>query len=269
MARARNIKPALFKNEVLGVADPMATLLFEGLWLLADKAGRLEDRPMRIKGELFPYRDGLDVEGLLRFLASEGFIVRYTVGPKRYIQVENFDKHQNPHRNEPESVIPSASEGCITTDFGGSTSAILGSAPADSLIPDSGSLIADPLNASTPSALPTSPIDDLFPKFWKLYPRKVGKDKAEKAWAKLKVNQSLYDVMVAALAKQVLTPDWTKERGQFIPHPATWLNGKRWQDEIPELASNVHPFPQSRHTGFADRDYTSGLKMREDGSYAL
>lgn len=268
MARARNIKPALFKNEILGVADPMATLLFEGLWLLADKAGRLEDRPMRIKGELFPYRDGLDVEGLLRFLASEGFIVRYSVGPKRYIQVENFDKHQNPHRNEPESVIPSASEGCITTDFGGSTSAILGSAPADSLIPDSGSLTADSLTASTPSALPTSPSDDLFPKFWKIYPNKKGKAAAEKAWKKLKVTADLFGQIAEGLAAQVVCEAWVKDGGQFIPHPATWLNGKRWEDEV-KVASNVHPFPQSRHTGFADRDYTSGLKMREDGSYAL
>lgn len=268
MARARNIKPALFKNEILGVADPMATLLFEGLWLLADKAGRLEDRPLRIKGELFPYRDGLDIEGLLRFLAVEGFIVRYSVAAKRYIQVDNFDKHQNPHRNEPESVIPSVSEGCITTDFGGSTSAILGSAPADSLIPDSGSLIPDSLTTSTPPALPTSPSADLFPKFWKLYPNKKGKAAAEKAWAKLKVSEDLFTLIAEGLAKQVVCPAWTKDAGQFIPHPASWLNGKRWEDEV-KLSGNVHQFPQSRHTGFAERDYTAGLTQREDGTYAF
>lgn len=268
MARARNIKPALFKNEILGVADPMATLLFEGLWLLADKAGRLEDRPLRIKGELFPYRDGLDIEGLLRFLAVEGFIVRYSVAAKRYIQVDNFDKHQNPHRNEPESVIPSVSEGCINTDFGGSTSAILGSAPADSLIPDSGFLTADPLNPSTPPALPTSSSDDLFPKFWKLYPNKKGKAAAEKAWKKLKVTDDLFTLIVQGLAKQCASQAWVKDNGQFIPHPATWLNGKRWEDEV-KPASNVHHFPQSRHTGFADRDYTAGLIPREDGTYAF
>ncbi|WP_300632643.1 phage replication protein [Pseudomonas sp.] len=268
MARARNIKPALFKNEVLGVADPMLTLLFEGLWLLADKAGRLEDRPLRIKGELFPYRDCIDTEGLLSWLASEGFITRYTVGTKRFIQVENFDKHQNPHRNEPESVIPSLSEGCIATDFGGTTSAIVGSAPADSLIPDSGSLIADTRNPSTPPALPTSPGDDLFPKFWKLYPNKKGKAAAEKAWKKLKVTDDLFALIAEGLAKQVVCPAWTKDGGQFIPHPATWLNGKRWEDEV-KAASNVHQFPQSRHAGFAERDYTAGLIQREDGSYAL
>lgn len=268
MARARNIKPALFKNEVLGVADPMLTLLFEGLWLLADKAGRLEDRPLRIKGELFPYRDCIDTEGLLLWLASEGFITRYTVGTKRFIQVENFDKHQNPHRNEPESVIPSVSDGCITTDFGGTTSAILGSAPADSLIPDSGSLIPDSLTPATPPALPTSPSDDLFPKFWKLYPNKKGKVAAEKAWKKHKVTDGLFALIAEGLAKQVLSEAWVKDGGKFVPHPATWLNGKRWEDEV-KPASNVHQFPQSRHTGFAERDYTAGLTQREDGTYAF
>lgn len=268
MARARNIKPALFKNEVLGVADPMLTLLFEGLWLLADKAGRLEDRPLRIKGELFPYRDGIDTEGLLAWLASEGFITRYTVNGKRFIQVENFDKHQNPHRNEPESVIPSASEGCITTDFGGTTSAILGSAPADSLIPDSGSLIPDSLNPSTPPALPNSPSDDLFPKFWKLYPNKKGKAAAEKAWKKLKATEDLFALIASGLAKQVVCVEWAKDGGQFIPHPATWLNGKRWEDEV-KPASNVHQLPISRHTLTDHRDYKAGTKENANGTFRL
>ncbi|USU01746.1 YdaU family protein [Pseudomonas siliginis] len=111
-------------------------------------------------------------------------------------------------------------------------------------------------------------VDDLFPKFWKLYPNKKGKAAAEKAWKKLKVTADLFGQIAEGLAAQVVCEAWVKDRGQFIPHPATWLNGKRWEDEV-KVASNVHPFPQSRHTGFADRDYTSGLKMREDGSYAL
>lgn len=266
MARARNIKPALFKNEILGVADPMATLLFEGLWLLADKSGRLEDRPLRIKGELFPYRDGVDIHALLQFLTVEGFITRYTAHTKRYIQVENFTKHQNPHRNEPESVIPSASEGCITTDFGGSPSAILGSAPADSLIPDSLNLIPDPLITLTP---PASPSADLFAKFWRLYPNKKGKTAAEKAWTKLRVSDDLFTLITQGLAKQCVSAAWVKDGGQFIPHPSTWLNGKRWEDEIHDVASNVHQFPQSRHTGFADRDYSAGLIQREDGTHGF
>lgn len=266
MARARNIKPALFKNEILGVADPLATLLFEGLWLLADREGRLEDRVLRIKAELFPYRENVNVDALLNWLASEGFIHRYVVDGKRYIEVDCFVKHQNPHKNEPPSEIPSKSEGCTTSDFIGTTSEKIGSAPADSLSLDSGFLTPDSLNASTPAA---STAPDLFATFWKLYPNKKGKAAAEKAWAKLRVTGAMSDLMMTALSKQVVTPDWTKENGRFVPHPATWLNGKRWEDEIAEASSNVHPFPQSRHAGFDQRDYKAGLKQREDGSYAI
>ena len=113
--------------------------------------------------------------------------------------------------------------------------------------------------------------DDLFAKFWKLYPVKKGKAKAEAAWSKLKITDDLFTLITQGLARQVVCHDWTKEGGQYIPHPTTWLNGKRWEDEVkPAPSGNVHAFPgQSRHTGFDQRDYTSGLTQREDGTYAF
>lgn len=144
MARARNIKPALFTNEILGVGHPLCTLLFQGLWLLADKEGRLEDRPLRIKAEIFPYREA-DVDAMLHWLAHKGFIVRYSAVGKAFIEVCNFTKHQNPHKNEKESEIPSISEGCVTSDFLGTRSEIIGTTRADSLSSDSDLLIPDSL----------------------------------------------------------------------------------------------------------------------------
>ena len=144
MARARNIKPALFTNEILGVGHPLCTLLFQGLWLLADKEGRLEDRPLRIKAEIFPYREA-DVDAMLHWLAHKGFIVRYSAIGKAFIEVVNFTKHQNPHKNEKDSEIPSISDGCITSDFLGTRSELIGSARADSLSSDSDLLIPDSL----------------------------------------------------------------------------------------------------------------------------
>src|SRR5262244_3073085 len=64
LIRARNIKPGIFKNELLGAADPLLTLLFEGLWCMADREGRLEDRPLRIKAEIFPYPKNLRRKGV-------------------------------------------------------------------------------------------------------------------------------------------------------------------------------------------------------------
>ncbi|MEH6565585.1 MAG: phage replication protein [Halopseudomonas sp.] len=269
MARARNIKPGLFKNEVLGVADPLATLLFEGLWLLADRDGRLEDRPLRIRAEIFPYRDGLDIESLLNWLSDNEFIVRYTCEGKRYIQVNNFEKHQNPHKNEAPSEIPAFSEGCTTSEKIGTRSENIGSAPADSLIPDS--LIPDSLQPPcAPPVRDEAPSsDDLFAKFYRLYPNKKGKANAVKAWNKLKLTDDLINQIFDGLARYCVSADWLKDGGQFVPHPATWLNGKRWEDEV-KPASNVHAFPhKSRHTGFEERDYTDGLKLKEDGSYGL
>lgn len=105
MARARNIKPGVFKNELLGSADGDMTNLFIGLWMLADREGRLEDRPKRIKAEVFPYRD-IDVDSRLTWLHEQGFIKRYSVKGIGVIQIIYFLKHQKPHGTERDSVLP-------------------------------------------------------------------------------------------------------------------------------------------------------------------
>lgn len=106
MARARNIKPSIFKNELLGQADPLMTLLFISLWTLADKEGRLEDRPLRIKAETFPYRENININGYLTQLQQLGFIDRYSVGEIAIIQVITFKEHQSPHSTEKSSTLP-------------------------------------------------------------------------------------------------------------------------------------------------------------------
>jgi hypothetical protein len=148
MPRARNIKPAFFKNEEL-VELPFETrLAFIGLWTLADREGRLEDRPKRIKMELFP-ADNVDVDAALSELQAAGFILRYVVDDTAYIQVLNFSKHQNPHKNEAPSSIPAPCEHGASTVQAPEGH---GSARADSLNPDS--LIPDSLNPETGSTAP-------------------------------------------------------------------------------------------------------------------
>lgn len=154
MARARNIKPGFFSNDQLAECDLFARLLFIGLWTIADRAGRLEDRPKRIKGQLFPY-DNLDCEAMLEQLAEHGFITRYQVNNEAFIQVVNWDKHQNPHVKEQASTIPQQHEALsipvqVSVEHSASTIQtpdIPGSCPADSLIPDS--LIPDSLKNHT------------------------------------------------------------------------------------------------------------------------
>ncbi len=165
MARSRNIKPGFFRNDRLVELPFEYRILFCGLWVLADREGRLEDRPKRIRMEIFP-ADDVDVNAGLEALSVSGFITRYAVVGQRYIQIDNFLKHQNPHYKEADSVIPKpeASPGLSPSSIEQQSEARLGQASdservdrgvnrADSLIPDS--LIPDSKNLA-PSAVSES-----------------------------------------------------------------------------------------------------------------
>jgi len=72
-------------------------------------------------------------------------------------------------------------------------------------------------------------VADDFLKFWEVYPRKVGKQAAMRAWKK--VNAPL-SILLTAIRDQQQSEQWTKDGGEYIPHPATWLTGQRWEDVL-------------------------------------
>jgi hypothetical protein len=149
MARSRNIKPGFFGNEVLADVHPLGRLLFAGLWTIADREGRLEDRPKKIKVFILPY-DECDVDALLNDLMSRGFITRYTVAGTGYIQVNNWHKHQQPHIKEVASSIPAPDEHGARTVQNLDEHGI--STEQEPLVTDSLLLIPDSLQTTT---LPT------------------------------------------------------------------------------------------------------------------
>ena len=71
-----------------------------------------------------------------------------------------------------------------------------------------------------------------FEAFWNNYPKKIGKGAAERAWKKIPHSKQHLEKIMGAVAAQSRSEQWLKDGGQFIPHPATWLNQKRWEDEI-------------------------------------
>jgi hypothetical protein len=76
--------------------------------------------------------------------------------------------------------------------------------------------------------------DEAFDQFWQQYPNKVAKANALKAWKKIKPDDALLVKILASLTVAKDSDGWKKDEGKFIPHPATWLNGRRWEDEIEE-----------------------------------
>jgi hypothetical protein len=107
MARIRTIKPEFFDDEDICALSPLHRLCYAGLWCQADKAGRLEDRPKRLKARVLPF-DDVNMDAMLTDLVQAGFIIRYAVDSKQYITIKPtaWAKHQRPRNDEPESVLP-------------------------------------------------------------------------------------------------------------------------------------------------------------------
>ena len=190
MARSRNIKPGFFANDELAECDPLARLLFVGLWCFADRAGRIDDKPKKLKAGVLPY-DDCNIENLLSQLENTGFIIRYAIDDSRYIQVVNFLKHQNPHIKEPESTIPAPDKHHTKT------------VPArlipSSLIPDSLNLIPDPKGKDL-SSKPDDSVMEVFRHWQKV----MGTEKAIASPERIsKIRARLKDYTVAQLKEAI------------------------------------------------------------------
>lgn len=266
MARTRSIKPAFFDNETLGDLPPLTRLLFIGLWCIADREGRLEDKPRRIKKILLGY-DDIDAEGtdsMLQSLHDSGFICRYSMGEERYIEVVNFTKHQNPHVKEKASVIPPPQDLYTTneTGYGGAnqqntrqapdkhqTSTIQATPITVNRLPSTGNLppgIREAHEETCAAAEQTEEskkeaqtlLQKRFDLFWAAYPKKVGKKDALKAFKNAKVDSELFDKIMTAIGRARTTDQWQRDNGRYIPNPSTWLNQGRWDDEYKEANTN-------------------------------
>lgn len=113
MARTRQIKPGFFKNEKLAELDPVCRLIFIGLWGLADREGRLEYRPKRIKAEVLPYDDltCTVLASYLHQLSTAEVLDLYGYENKLdFIQITNFTKHQHCHKDEQPSKLPTVEQ---------------------------------------------------------------------------------------------------------------------------------------------------------------
>lgn len=268
MARARNIKPGFFKNEQLVELAFDRRLLFVGLWMLADRAGKLEDRPKRIKMEVFP-GDDVNVDKALDDLHRAGFIIRYKVGDDAYIKVVEFLKHQNPHHREPPSVIPEPSsippepqasppsqpppsippkpealppyqppKSLGINGHGTTPKPESSPGPAEErhglalLNPDSGFLNPEsgrkPARRSALTFLDGAPPG--FVAFWTAWPKSHRKASGEQC-RKLWEDRRLEPDAMAILAHveaMKRSSDWTKDRGDFVPAPIVYLRSARW-----------------------------------------
>jgi hypothetical protein len=87
-----------------------------------------------------------------------------------------------------------------------------------------------------------------FDEFWKAYPKKVAKQDALRAWKKLKPSDSVFRALMSSLERQKNSAEWAKDGGKYIPYPATWLNGRRWED----VEYTFHALPKPKEPNMLD-----------------
>lgn len=211
MARIRTIKPEFFTSEDIVSLSPMARLLYIALWCEADKEGRMHWKPRTFKMRYLP-ADDVSIDDLCSEIVDAGLVVLYGDG---YAHIPGFSRHQHINPRESASTIPSPEE-------------IDASTTRQPRVSDAQVGRKEGKERNTRHA---SIDDDVgFASFWAAFPNKKAKQDAFKAWSKLKPCDALQASILKAIEIQRQGEDWRKEGGRFIPHPATWLNGRRWED---------------------------------------
>ena len=239
--RIRSIKPDFFKDDELAALPPLTRILFEGLWCLADGEGRLEDRPVRIKVEVLPY-DECNVDEMLDSLHEHEFITRYEVGSKGYVEVRSFRKHQRISGKEAEaaSLIPPVSHGEAMVKQRGSN--------GEAMVHEQGSTHCPGKEGKGMERKGSAHVNEPsapFSEFWTPYPRKVGKGRAEAAWSRMTTLQRTQAIDRVPLFACIWA-NAPEDRRTFIPHPATWLSQKRWEDDPDDWRRQTRGQAQAR-----------------------
>lgn len=247
----RIIKDSICTSEKLNQLTDFQFRVWVHLITYVDDYGIGDARPAIIRGTCFPFRERLtnrDIEKVLAELADAGCVELYTVEQKPYLYLPNWERHQRVRTKV--SRHPGPEKRDCRMDPGENdelrqSAAICGNSPQDAARiqnPESESesriRIQNPKSAHGCAARDFSADFEIF---WKAYPRKAG-DKKKAYAAFCKVTEPL-STLLDAIQRQKGSAQWQRE--EYIPHPLTWLNGHRWEDQlapaagIPKGASGV------------------------------
>lgn len=224
---SRIIKDSIKTSKKINALSDFQFRLWVHLIVSADDYGRGFADPELVKNLVFPRRNRVtesDVGKALSKLAGMGCISLYEVDGESYFCFPRWSDHQRIQTKVSKFPAPVENEAiqcnqpCSTVSHGDS--------PSESRIQN-----PELITPYTPPSGGDSGDDGAFESFWAAYPRHVAKDKARTAFGK--VPKSEIPELMAALEKHKRSDQWTKDGGQFIPHPATWLNQKRWQGDAP------------------------------------
>lgn len=226
MARIRTIKPDFWTDGNMVKLSPFARLLYIGMWnfTMCDY-GHVADDAMKLKLQVLPM-DDVDINELLLEVMNAGRVVRIVSDDGRtFLHVKRFGDHQK--------IDPrwkTRCQACGSADLKPlpETQGSLGELPVTPKVSPPLPLGREGMGRESKKTSSNAAHSKEFDSFWEHYPRKVGKLAAKTAFSKA---LSLTDVSNIQEALRRLHQEVRGQDQKFIPHPATWLNQGRWDDE--------------------------------------
>jgi hypothetical protein len=238
------IKESICTSDTIDQLTWFEEVFFTRLLVNCDDFGRMDARPAILRAKLFPLKAITDkqISEAINKLSTVGIVAVYEYDGRPYLQFVTWDKHQSVRNRRSRypaangSMELSASENTQLIEVGNTCmqlNAIDFNCASNTI--QSNTNTNTNTNTNPNAIARRARIDgvddnDAFDAFWKAYPRKVAKAAAIKAWKK--INPVWLPQILEALERQRQSPQWLKDGGQYIPHPATWLNQRRWEDEL-------------------------------------
>lgn len=229
--RIRSIKPEFWRSDAIARLPRDIRLLFIGLWSYVDDNGVGIDDERMIVADLFALDDDTrEVRDYVReglaTLSREMRVTRYEVAGKRYLWIRNWFEHQRVDRaNKPRYPLP--------PEVAASEDGPDGPDDSDpSRHPRETSAVGTEVQGSRGTGVVSTSsavAPEMFARFYAIYPRRIGKKAAEKAWAKAMKTGA--DPELVIQAAQRFAASRVGQDPKYTPHPATWLNAGRWEDE--------------------------------------
>ncbi len=230
---SRILKETICTSENLATISAEAEVLFYRLIVKADDFGLYHGNPKIIASLLFPLSVPTErkVASWLSELCAAGLVATYTAAEdgKKYLKLLSWDKHQNRRAMKSKFPLPSAFDNTCTQQETGD-----GIDTCAQMQTDSSVNVNENENGNEKRKRVTAQNGagggDGFERFWSAYPRRVGKKDAVKVWNQIKPDDSLVDLIVEGVERWKTSEQWTKDEGRFIPYPATFLRGERWNE---------------------------------------
>lgn len=221
----RILREGILTSERVAMLNWAEEVFYRRLMSVVDDFGRYHANPKLIRAACYPLLiDKVSDADVGKWLTSCVTAALVSVYPaqdgKRYLQMLDFRQQTRAEK----SKFPPMPDGCLADAQQMHTTC---ESPAHLDVFGGEGGCGDV--SSAPQVVPRG---GLFPIFWATYPRKEGRPPSEKAFDKIKPDMALLEIMLAAIKTQAQSERWRKDGGQYIPMPATWLNQRRWEDQM-------------------------------------